>query len=831
MPHASGAGSVWTTYVYDALGRTTGVTNPDGSAKSYQYVANTVRVTDETGKWKKYWMDGYGNLTQVQEPDPANPGSASYYTNYTYDLLGHLISVNMPRPTGTQTRTFNYGTPPGPYLLSATNPENGTVSYTYTWYGAVATKTDAKNQQVRYTYDDYRRLTQVSYYYWFWTGQWMEDTAARVTVGYDTNSVDGTYSQYASGRTTTRTYTINGRTFTDMYSYTQAGQVAGKRLRVAQGSVYADLNGSWSYDNEGRVTSVTYPAASGGGGQTYTYGFDANGRLNTMVSGGTGIISGATYGPAGELLTMSGTVSESRSYNSRLQLTSFNGVTFSYPAANNGKIESQTNAVSGEQITYQYDALNRLISAVTTDNPNVTQWGQGFTYDGFGNLREKTVTKGSAPVLSVGVSAATNRVDGYSYDANGNQLQSNTQTLSYDYENRAVTFDNRDSTGTAAGYDADNRRVYSARWTNGENGVTYSDEVVHYFGAGGQWMGSYQVNYSAGPPVSLTLTLYGDRAYFGGKLVMMGTTSFGTFSRAAVAPDRLGSVGTYFPYGEGRGSGGGMFATYTRDAGGLDYAMNRYYNSNFGRFMTADPYRATAGSVNNAADPGSWNRYGYVGGDPVNLIDSGGLDGCSPDDRLCFIPRPIPYYPYSPGGGGGPKPLVPLDPPGAPQKRLQANYAQAILSAIAALKDPKCGALFNTDPNRPHTYTPSDVLAGFVFGGSDTPDFGTLTIARMSLNYNAVTVPDPNTSVSIGNGTVAASANIVLQGNPLSEGFYLAQSTQDLALTLIHELGHVFNIVIGLGGSNIVWDANPDGSVNYAAENTNADILRACNPK
>jgi YD repeat-containing protein len=199
MPHASGAGSVWTTYVYDALGRTTGVTNPDGSAKSYQYVANTVTVTDEAGKWKKYWMDGYGNLTQVQEPDPANPGSSSYYTYYTYDLLGHCISVNMPRPTGTQTRTFNYGTPPGPYLLSATNPENGTVSYTYTWYGAVETKTDAKNQQVRYTYDDYRRLTQVSYYYWFWTGQWMEDTAARVTMAYDTNGVDGTYSQYASG--------------------------------------------------------------------------------------------------------------------------------------------------------------------------------------------------------------------------------------------------------------------------------------------------------------------------------------------------------------------------------------------------------------------------------------------------------------------------------------------------------------------------------------------------------------------------------------------------------------------------------------------------------
>src|ERR1019366_10393727 len=77
---------------------------------------------------------------------PANPTTASYYTYYTYDALNHLTGVNMPRPTGTQTRTFNYGTPPGAYLLSTTNPENGTVTYTYTWFGKLATKTDAKNQ-------------------------------------------------------------------------------------------------------------------------------------------------------------------------------------------------------------------------------------------------------------------------------------------------------------------------------------------------------------------------------------------------------------------------------------------------------------------------------------------------------------------------------------------------------------------------------------------------------------------------------------------------------------------------------------------------------------
>jgi hypothetical protein len=60
----------------------------------------------------------------VQEPDP-NFGAIS--TDYTYNMLNHLITVSMPRGSNTQTRTSNYltGTTVGIDLLSATNPENG----------------------------------------------------------------------------------------------------------------------------------------------------------------------------------------------------------------------------------------------------------------------------------------------------------------------------------------------------------------------------------------------------------------------------------------------------------------------------------------------------------------------------------------------------------------------------------------------------------------------------------------------------------------------------------------------------------------------------------
>jgi RHS repeat-associated protein len=86
----------------------------------------------------------------------------------------------------------------------------------------------------------------------------------------------------------------------------------------------------------------------------------------------------------------------------------------------------------------------------------------------------------------------------------------------------------------------------------------------------------------------------------------------------------------YYPYGQNIGTNVGwddvQFATYTRDgATGLDYARNRYYTRTWGRFLSPDPYVASGGP----ADPGSWNRYAYVQGDPVNFNDPGGQYSCN----------------------------------------------------------------------------------------------------------------------------------------------------------------------------------------------------------
>jgi YD repeat-containing protein len=68
-------------------------------------------------------------------------------------------------------------------------------------------------------------------------------------------------------------------------------------------------------------------------------------------------------------------------------------IQYLYPTGqNNGRISQSIDSLTGDTVNYSYDALNRLTHAETAG----PQWGQSYTFDGFGNLTAKTVTKGTA---------------------------------------------------------------------------------------------------------------------------------------------------------------------------------------------------------------------------------------------------------------------------------------------------------------------------------------------------------------------------------------------------------------------------------------------------
>jgi RHS repeat-associated protein len=204
------------------------------------------------------------------------------------------------------------------------------------------------------------------------------------------------------------------------------------------------------------------------------------------------------------------------------------------------------------------------------------------------------------------------------------------------------------------------------------------------------------------------LTVKSINLYFLGKLIIAEGYD--------VSTDRLGSVRNgsqtgyeaQYPYGveyTTTVNDREKFATYTRDsATGLDYAVNRYYSSQWGRFLSPDP----SGLNVSRRNPQSWNLYAYVNNDPIAENDPSGygpgfcvIGKDSEDDDP--VMETFCFFDEGGGGGGGPSPG-----PGVLQ--------QALSNAQNALQNKDCGALFNTKANPATVYSPAEALEGIVDG-------------------------------------------------------------------------------------------------------------------
>jgi RHS repeat-associated protein len=64
------------------------------------------------------------------------------------------------------------------------------------------------------------------------------------------------------------------------------------------------------------------------------------------------------------------------------------------------------------------------------------------------------------------------------------------------------------------------------------------------------------------------------------------------------------------------------FAGQYQDGTGLYHMGERYYDPSVGRFTQQD-------ALTSILDPKQWNRYVYVGDDPINFVDSSGLKACA----------------------------------------------------------------------------------------------------------------------------------------------------------------------------------------------------------
>ncbi len=256
------------------------------------------------------------------------------------------------------------------------------------------------------------------------------------------------------------------------------------------------------------------------------------------------------------------------------------------------------------------------------------------------------------------------------------KLGSTTYSHSYDVENRLTEVTaNTNSTVTQFSYDSQGQRTSSDVETPGVSKTvthypfpTYQEETRYlwqYHCEGGdegsrcdyKWVEQAVVKKSnyflAGQAIATRITgdpVSGNNGLFYFLTDYLGsTTMLITAAGAAVA----GTAAYYQPYGSGRTSPPTTLTErgYTghhenRDIG-LTYMNARYYIPGLGRFLTADTL------VPSPTNPQSHNRYSYVLGNPLVLVDPTGHASCythgqnehCTDDTPMTPPPPRPQRP------------------------------------------------------------------------------------------------------------------------------------------------------------------------------------------
>lgn len=622
--------------------------------------------------------------------------------------------------------------------------------------------------------------------------------------------------------------------FEESYTYNAAGRTSTKVLAYRVGTNNTQqLAASWTYDNEGKLLTQSYPARSGqtGSNRTVDFSYDAMSRLQRVrsswdwnISTYQDVAANAVYNHQGALTSLSILGStETRQYNALGQLTRITGLgidlEYRFRATqNDGKITQQKNWVSGEEVTYLYDELERLSSAATTS----TAWGLAWSYDGFGNRLSQNLTKGTGPTNSTLVDANTNRISsfGYAYDANGNltNMPHQNAQMTYDSSNRMTRFSDLNDAESYQ-YAPDNKRIWRSKGCTYYNQATGNNEPrpqIIFYSAFGQKLGEYCLTDN--------VTAVQEYVYFGGRMVAK-TNIGGGPTLYSFKTDRLHSNqdapgGGFFPFGEtksGAATTGESFATYSRDWHGLDYADQRWYAPGVGRFTTVDPSNSSA----QKSEPLSWNRASYVENMPLDYLDPEGLASCRLVEQVFDAAGPrTKVHCVSKGG------LLleeywmqtPFTDQNAINRQAEDQFGRALdekelnqlkredrETVFAMLEDPECRSIFGTESSRASGWDPREVLNKLFDGSSG---LGRLTYNRLPI-LGAVAIA--NTSVSLVGFSIGAHIEINTDAWTMNE---FSHNRRERALTILHELGHAYTILRlrGSGGSEIIpFDFDPFG--------------------
>jgi len=360
--------------------------------------------------------------------------------------------------------------------------------------------------------------------------------------------------------------------------------------------------GQSPYSNE-QAATPTPPAA----GTLFiaNVNYNAHGQI-TRIDYGNGVVTVYSYHPQNLRLTQILTVNPVGEILQNLNYT--------YDKL--GNIINIDDLVNTADQTFQYDALNRLITA----NGNYCSGSpclKTFVYDTIGNIMQKDGLNYTYPQNGVRPHAVTALSDGttFTYDANGNMTTKVkagvTTTYTYDKENRLLSVANGAATVAQFAYDGDGGRTKKV----------LPSSVIRYVGSLYEDKGTTQINYiflggTRIASITGSSVLYYHADHLGGTNVLTNSTGV---KKELIEYMPFGEYARHEMYGSSSEVAWFYFTGKPLDdETGLYYYGARYYDPSIGRFITPDLLVQAPGN------PQTFNRYTYANNNPVNLVDPSG---------------------------------------------------------------------------------------------------------------------------------------------------------------------------------------------------------------
>ncbi len=647
---------------------------PDSASTA---IGNTTRVVDAWGRerWGRY--DQQGRLAEVVEPNPNGNGTVSaagsLKTSYQYDTLGRLIETNQ----GVQVRKFKYDSlgrltkqklseqtatinDAGVYVGAGNSNAIWSEAFVYDNRSNLVQKTDARNVKSNYTYtkpdtseDPLNRIQKISY-----------DISGSSNV---LSAPDVTYSYLATGDKARISQVRTAGILTEDFSYDVEGRLY-ESTETVDGRTSYPMKMSYLYDSLDRTKEVRYPAQYGLAGSPRKIiepTYDVASRLsslkvNSVVQAGDIVYNSSDQTESIKIgATGANQVTETFEYNGLSGLLTnqkairngTNLMDLNYDYAKNNSVGTGTgktghltkitdNLNTNKNKEYEFDALGRLTKAKGGVQSTNFSWQQTYSYDRFGN-RVNVAANGNGidgqPMQKDGIGNltydnSTNRItnSGVTYDVAGNQTRALAEDgvtwLKYEYDaaNRlqVIRKDSDNSVLEAFQFGSTNQRLMKTDYALNQTTIYSGDvEYTEYVSTIMTWTKSYV---RLGDSILSTITPNGN----GGE-----TTEFNHSDQLGTRLVTNQTTGTYteqttLPFGTGLASETSRaeskrFTSYDRSARtGLDYAINRTYDSKLGRFTQVDPIDMDAVDFN---QPQTLNLYSYCGNDPINHTDPDGL--------------------------------------------------------------------------------------------------------------------------------------------------------------------------------------------------------------